>query len=192
MSTSTTYSSILIKKLDEIENAISRNSYETAVLLNQDGSILFEKKGNNKSVRFSVSDKKAMHGNVLTHNHPFQIELEDYGYKNTSIFSSIDLLLAYQQKPKEIRMVVGDIRHSFQWTTASKHDARDILTKYEALEVAFKVANNKVEKRLNDGKYKTVEDYYGAYCTIREKYTDRICGFLEDNSCIGYIFKREA
>jgi hypothetical protein len=184
------YSSKLEKKLEEIEGRLSKNSFETAVLLNQDGNVLFEKIGSSKSVRFSKVDKKAMHGNVLTHNHPFHIDLEIHGYKNTSIFSSTDLLLAYQQKPNEVRMVVGDERHSFQWTTATKQDACDLLTRYESLEVAFKAVNEKITKRLYDGKYKTVGDYYGAYCTMREKYTGRICSFLELNTKVGYIYIR--
>ena len=181
--------SIFDRKLEEYEDQISKNSFETALLLDRHGNLLFSKKGNNKTVRFSTKDLNQMFGNVLTHNHPFsqQLELSD---PNTSAFSSADLALAYQQKPKEIRMVIGNERHSFQWTGATKQEAQRFLDKLLVIEEGAKAAIEKVDEKMRSGGYKTTESYYTAYCATARKYFDRINLFFEEHDCIGYRFKR--
>lgn len=67
-------------KLYQHERIISGNKYETAILYDKDGSIVFKKKGDSSRVSFSAQERKKMKGCVLTHNHP-----------NGSVFSPEDI-----------------------------------------------------------------------------------------------------
>jgi hypothetical protein len=182
------HESPLERKLKEYESKISRNRYETAYLFDQHGNLLFTKTGNEKSVRFLKKDLQLMHGNVLTHNHSYLQFLEPFG--NTSALSSADLHLAYQEKPSAIRMVFGDERHSFQWTHAKKQDAEFFLRRLVELENGSKAAIERIDSRADGGKYKTHDEYLVALCETVKKYADRINNFFEDNSMIGYVFRR--
>jgi len=171
------YKSLLERKLRECEDIISKNSIETAFLFDQHGKLIFEKKGNSGTVRFSKKELSQMHGNILTHNHSYNILLATYGIH--SVFSESDLHLAYNQKPCEIRMVIGDERHSFQWTHANKVDANHFLKQLLGIEAGAEAAHKKIEARLYTRKYKTHEEYLIAEYTTIKKYADKAISFLK-------------
>ncbi len=58
------------EKLYQVERNISQNNYETAVLFDEFGNVVFEKQGDLKHVSFDEAEIKKMKGCVLTHNHP--------------------------------------------------------------------------------------------------------------------------
>ena len=58
------------EKLYQVERNISQNNYETAVLFDEFGNVVFEKQGDLKHVSFDETEIKKMKGCVLTHNHP--------------------------------------------------------------------------------------------------------------------------
>ena len=80
--------SAMLKK----EYLISKNDFETAIIFNPNGSYRSEKKGKSDEVSFSVSERRAMHGCVLTHNHP-----------NSSVQSPQDINMLRTAKLSEIR-----------------------------------------------------------------------------------------
>lgn len=57
-------------KLYQCERIIAGNKYESAIIYDKNGNMVFKKKGNANSVSFTVEESKKMKGCVLTHNHP--------------------------------------------------------------------------------------------------------------------------
>lgn len=54
----------------EHEKAIKDNNFETAIVLDKKGDIIFSKKGKKSSVSFNAEELKKIRGNSFTHNHP--------------------------------------------------------------------------------------------------------------------------
>jgi len=179
----------LVQQLKIYEQKISRNNYETAYLFNPNGDILFKKRGSFDAVLFSGSQLAKMPGNILTHNHPYDKLLEQYGI--TSTMSSKDISLAYQRKLFEFRMVFGNERHSIKWSNASLNDAQDFINRLQLLEVGINATIDRVIENLYKGKYITGNEYYSDYCAAVKKHTTDINAYIERNSVIGYVFNRE-
>jgi hypothetical protein len=60
----------LVQALRETEAQLIKRKTEKAVVFNDDGSIFFEKEGNENSVTFSVDELQLFEDKILTHNHP--------------------------------------------------------------------------------------------------------------------------
>ena len=60
----------LVQALRETEAQLIKRKTEKAVVFNDDGSIFFEKEGNENSVTYSVDDLRLFEDKILTHNHP--------------------------------------------------------------------------------------------------------------------------
>ena len=58
------------KRLYQYERILADNRYETAVVYDIDGNIVFKKKGTADEVKFTAAERKKMKGCVVTHNHP--------------------------------------------------------------------------------------------------------------------------
>jgi len=84
-------------KMDELENTIANQEYETAAMFASTGDFMFMKDGDDKSVNFTDEELERMEGNILTHNHP----------SNTT-FSIDDYELFFHTKMGEIRAVGKD------------------------------------------------------------------------------------
>ena len=60
----------LVQALRETEAQLIQRKTEKAVVFDDDGSIFFEKEGNENSVTFSVDELRLFEDKILTHNHP--------------------------------------------------------------------------------------------------------------------------
>lgn len=58
------------KKLYQTERIISGNRYETAVVYDDTGKIIFKKKGSFDNVSFTKAQLSKLKGKIITHNHP--------------------------------------------------------------------------------------------------------------------------
>ncbi|WP_269849543.1 hypothetical protein [Methanosarcina horonobensis] len=54
----------------EHEKVIKDNDFETAIVLDNKGDIIFSKKGKKSSVSFNAEELEKIKGNSFTHNHP--------------------------------------------------------------------------------------------------------------------------
>ena len=122
-------------KMLQHERIISGNKYETAVVYNTDGSILFQKKGDSETVTFTRNQIKAMDGKVITHNHP-----------NGSVFSPHDINIMRRGNLSEIRACNSDgafvIRKSGKWSNK--------LTSLNKIKVAYSDCMKEVETKYQD------------------------------------------
>ena len=182
-------SSLLKQKLYDIEKQICKNNFETAFILDNNGAVLLCKKGNKKSVMFSKRHLSLTQGNILTHNHPFSQEHEIYNI-NKSFLSSSDLVLAYQYKLSEIRMVIGNEWQSFKWINAIKSDIQNFINHFEVLEISINAELSTHQKNLKQGIYKTTDEYFNAFRNNMDSSFLKLSEFFNDNKDIGYIFER--
>ena len=74
------------------ERLISGNNYETGILYDSKGNVIFKIKGDKERVSFTKEDVKKMSGGILTHNHP-----------NGSVFSPADISTMWKTGLSEIR-----------------------------------------------------------------------------------------
>ena len=74
------------------ERILSGNNYETGVLYDNKGNVVFKIKGNEKGVSFTAKEVQKMNGGILTHNHP-----------NGSVFSPADISTMWKAGLSEIR-----------------------------------------------------------------------------------------
>lgn len=58
------------EKLYRDERILAGNRYETAIVYDADGNVVFKKKGTADAVKFTAAERKKMKGCVVTHNHP--------------------------------------------------------------------------------------------------------------------------
>lgn len=183
--------STLYKALETVERKISKNGFETAYLFDKNAKELFRVIGGRRAVKLPAEMLKQMGGNFLTHNHPYYEYLEDYRNSNTSVLSSADLIVAYQNKPAESRMVIGNERHCFSWTGADKETAKDFITRLRIVEGFYDESLERLIEKLNSGGYTTSEQYFTEYCNITKKYADIVIDYFVKNQVIGYIFNKE-
>ncbi len=82
------------KELHLDEKALSTRTKETAVIYNSKGKYLFTKRGNEKSVEFTLSEIRKIRNCIVTHNHP-----------SGSSFSVADWILFYIAELQELRAI---------------------------------------------------------------------------------------
>lgn len=152
------------------EKILSRNKYETAIVYDKNGDILFRKKGNSDSVEFTKEQMKKLKGNIVTHNHP-----------NNSCFSPADIDMVNKANITELRACTADgvyiLRNNGKWD--KKYNSFDKIQQryYEIDDVISKIYLDKV---AHEGK--TIFDYDDE---IQEKTVAKLC---EE---IGIVFKKE-
>lgn len=101
--------------LSRVEDSIRNNSYESAVVFNENGKIILNKSGSEHEVKFSKADLASMKNGTLTHNHPGTAEA-------ISTFSKADVDLSVRSGLKEMRAVTKDTTYSL--TKVSNKRAR--------------------------------------------------------------------
>lgn len=84
------------EKLYRDERILAGNRYETAIVYDADGNVVFKKKGTADEVKFTAEECKKMKGCVVTHNHP-----------NGGGFSGADIYFAKKYKITEMRACEG-------------------------------------------------------------------------------------
>lgn len=77
------------------EKVLSNRGKETAVVYDKDGKFLFQKRGDEKEVSFSIFEFFRLRGNVVTHNHP-----------SGGSFSARDIFLLQNGGLAELRAIV--------------------------------------------------------------------------------------
>ncbi len=87
--------------IQNFENKISNQNYESAGVYSQDGNVIFEKDGSKDNVDFSEEELKLMKNSIITHNHPTELP-----------FSVDDIRLFVYTGAKEIRAVTGKYIYS--------------------------------------------------------------------------------
>lgn len=93
------------------EKSLSVRKKETACVYSGSGKFLFQKRGTEDEITFTVSEFKKLKGSVITHNHPAG-----------SSFSNNDIVLLQKSKASEIRVSAEDciyyIRQPKKWNEA--------------------------------------------------------------------------
>lgn len=82
------------KELIADEKVLSKRQIETAAVYNSKGEFLFQRRGTEKEVIFSLNEFKRLKGNIVTHNHP-----------SGGSFSSADIWLLKKSKAAELRVI---------------------------------------------------------------------------------------
>jgi hypothetical protein len=57
-------------RIQAVENRIRGNSFETGILFDTSGNVLWEKPGEEARIRFTETEIASMSGGIISHNHP--------------------------------------------------------------------------------------------------------------------------
>lgn len=159
------------EKLYQNERIIATNKYETAIVYDSNGNIIFKKKGNIDSVQFTQSEKKKMKGCVVTHNHP-----------KGSSFSAEDIFLFKNMQLSELRAVCVDgtyvIRPPKKWS--------DEITSVKDIDDKLNKIYSDIGSQYRDIAANKGEPFVKYLRTIETETTKQFC------DTYGLIFKWEA
>lgn len=123
------------EKLYRDERILAGNRYETAIVYDADGNVVFKKKGTADEVKFTAEERKKMKGCVVTHNHP-----------NGGGFSGADIYFAKKYKITEMRACEG--RGAFVIKTPKKWPAE--FTSADAVDKAINSIYANVGSKYRD------------------------------------------
>lgn len=133
----------LLRRLKMVEMGIRMNRYESAIVIDRRGNIIFEKKGGERQVIFTRKEANEMKDNVLTHNHPSS--LGSMGVISLgSTFSREDINLAVSSNLKEIRAVTP---HGY--TYSLKRPSKGWGTNINEVNSSYNAIEKRVRKNLN-------------------------------------------
>lgn len=130
-----------VKVLEDAETRIQSQAYESAILIDKNGNVLFDKDGATDHVAFSADELAKMKGAILTHNHPLG-----------TCFSWQDLQVIDKNELAEIR-AVG--RNGSRYTL-TKIDNRD--TKGCDFAWAYYQACQAIKGRVDEFFYSSSQD----------------------------------
>lgn len=120
----------------EAEDEIRKNTNETAIIFDGDGTTLLRKTGEPDNVQFTEDETKLMKNRVVTHNHP----------QGTS-FSVPDVLMAIDHDIGELR-VVGEM---FRYSVKASNGWPSKIALNAALESIKPKVSKKVATMIHDG-----------------------------------------
>jgi hypothetical protein len=89
---------ILDRVVSQYESTIKDQSFESAGVFSNDGSIILQKDGEKDNVDFNKKEMKLCKGKIFTHNHP----------SNNSGFSPADIKFACKCEVKEMRAITPE------------------------------------------------------------------------------------
>lgn len=131
------------RRLKSVENGIRMNRYESAIVIDKKGNIVFDKRGGSRQVYFTRQEVNNMRDNVLTHNHPSS--LGSRGVTSLgSTFSREDINLAISSNLKEIRAVTP---HGY--TYSLKRPSKGWGTSINEVNASYKAIETRVRRNLN-------------------------------------------
>lgn len=143
--------SVLDNTLASIENDIRKNkNFETAVIIDSKGNVLLDKRGQARSVSFTLDEAKLMRNNILTHNHPGGWRFpEGSMLRIGNSFSDADILTAIRNNMLEVRAVTPNFTFTMRrpekgWP--NWNEAKDRMK-----ELDFELTRD-FFKRINTGK----------------------------------------
>lgn len=128
--------------LSGVEDSIRNNSYESAVVFDENGKIILNKSGSEHEVKFSKADLASMKNGTLTHNHPGTTEA-------ISTFSKADVDLSVRSGLKEMRAVTKDTTYSLT-KVSNKRSKSNFASDYgdaikrEGQRLSLSITSNKV------------------------------------------------
>jgi hypothetical protein len=167
------------------EEKIARNPQEEGHVFNRRKVFLFSGRGDELRVRLTDGEKKRTRKRILTHNHPFDGNLEAIG-GNRSHLSHSDLKFAHSKQGynlREIRMVIGNKgqqyeRHIFSWRFALPVTSEFIIRMLLVIKEAYDAKKARLweehKSALNEATAKALVDHHGKYC-------DKVIAFLSKN-----------
>lgn len=138
--------SLIEKKEDEIRR---NKSFETAVLFNDDGQVIFEKKGRARSVNFTDEEVALFKDKIFTHNHPtgwFAPEGSIGRIGNS--FSPPDVLTSIKNDVKELRVATPLMRFSMKRPTGGWPLLKDAIFEIKRLDY---IVTEEYYSRINNG-----------------------------------------
>ena len=150
------------KELLMDEEALSVREKETAVVYGPDGKYLFQKRGTEKEVTFTISEFRKLKGSVVSHNHPAGASL-----------SSQDIDLLRKSGAAEVRATTASgvyfMRSPAKWP--KEIDGSDKLKE------AYKSIDSEVKKECqalyNTGKLTKVERFYQRVDETNKRFAER-------------------
>lgn len=99
----------------EAEDEIKFLDYEMAFVWENEGHLLFKKKGGEYEVTFTEEEVLSMKGSILTHNHPYAMKFPEADPRSFGhSFSEDDIFLACRAELSEIRAVTRKLRFSMK------------------------------------------------------------------------------
>lgn len=104
------------RKIESQEDRIRKNrSFETAVAFDDNGEVVFEKRGHKRSVSFTEEEVKQFKDRIFTHNHPSGWYAREGSFGRIgSSFSPPDVLTAIKNDMKEMRAATPLMRFSMK------------------------------------------------------------------------------
>lgn len=133
----------LSRRLKSVEMGIRMNKYESAILIDKNGDIVFDKKGGKRQVRFTQKEVDGMKDNVLTHNHPSSLGSRGVMSLGSS-FSKEDIDLAVSSNLKEIRAVTP---HGY--TYSLKRPSKGWGASRNEVNVSYQAIEKRVRRNLD-------------------------------------------
>ena len=106
--------------LGKFERRRRKNKIEFGIIIDREGNVIAQVKGNKHSVSFNVSDLKKASGGIVSHNHP-----------NGSSFSIEDVLILLKYKLAELRAIGKEYRYSIKATRGlSREEVANLIVDY--------------------------------------------------------------
>ena len=147
-------------KLRQHEKILSGNKYETAIVYDKNGDMVFKKKGDSSSVSFTKKELKQMNGCVVTHNHP-----------NNSCFSCADINTLREANISELRVATNNgayvLRNGDKWDI--KYNSLDKITE-RYYEIDTEISKWYMDIAAQEGK--SILDYDDV---IQEQTVAKLC-----------------
>ncbi|WP_294750834.1 hypothetical protein [uncultured Ruminococcus sp.] len=148
------------QKLYEDERIIVGNKYETAIIYDNEGKILFKKKGTSDSVTFTAKEIKSMKGCVLTHNHP-----------NDSTFSTKDINMLRRGKLAEIRACTQEGTFVLQPPTRWHKD----ISTFDSLDSNYEKTFEEVFSKYKDKAAREGKNFFVYYEKAENESMELFC-----------------
>ena len=130
------------KKLLQYEQILNGNKYETAVIYDEIGDVLFKKKGKSDSVSFTKKELSQMKGKIVTHNHP-----------NNSVLSTADINILRKTKASEMRASTAYGTYVINYPSKWSYE----ISSYEKIDKAYnkyldEAYSKAIDKATREGK----------------------------------------
>jgi minor head structural component GP7 len=158
------------ERLLQHEKIIGGNNYETALIYDKNGDLIFKKKGARGEVSFTKKEIGKMEGSVITHNHP-----------NNSCFSAEDIDMLRQSKASEIR---ARTKFGTYVINPPKSWEKDI-TGFKQINQTY---NDFIDKAIIDSKDKAAREGKPLFAYLREAEVEGAKNFFDK---YGFAFRIE-
>ena len=169
----------------EVEKGIRNGRDESAVCVDSEGKVLFQKGGDSSSVKFTASECSLMDGCTLTHNHP-----------NNGALSPEDILCFVGNSCERVR-AVGPEGSLYEISRGDDYSTSHGYTFVQEYASAFEDAHKFAQKDLNARGYAervrsgevSYDEANAEYKRVANEYMDNFA--KEHASAFGIIYRSE-